>query len=210
MKSCSTCKQLKELSEFYRHPRTRDGLQPYCKVCQNKSISRWRAKNIERVKQLQAERRKRYPEQYREYRRKWKEKNPEAAREITRRYDRKHRSTASGNLNRRMQRAIRVSLEGNKAGRKWEGLVGYTLADLMSHIESNFLPGMSWNNMKEWHIDHKIPKSAFNFQNDTDIDFKKCWALTNLAPLWSFDNLSKHDKLERPFQPSLAIRDSIL
>ena len=36
-----------------------------------------------------------------------------------------------------------------------------------------------------------------------DEDFKRCWALSNLQPLWMSENRSKNDKLEKPFQPSL-------
>ena len=50
-----------------------------------------------------------------------------------------------------------------------------------------------------------IPKSAFNFETAEDADFKKCWALENLQPLWAKDNLRKSNKIHKPFQPSLAI-----
>lgn len=102
---------------------------------------------------------------------------------------------------------IRQSLNGNKNGRHWESLVGYTLADLKCHLEKQFKPGMTWDNYGRngWHIDHIIPISAFNFTSPDHLDFKLCWSLSNLQPLWAFENCSKHDKLEKPFQPSLAI-----
>jgi 5-methylcytosine-specific restriction endonuclease McrA len=64
---------------------------------------------------------------------------------------------------------------------------------------------MSWDNCNEWHIDHIIPKAAFNYEKPEDIDFKKCWALKNLQPLWAKENHEKKDKLLKPFQPSLQI-----
>ena len=99
--------------------------------------------------------------------------------------------------------AIRDSLKGNKKGRKWESLVGYTLQDLMKHLKELFEPGMTWQNRGAWHIDHKIPVSAFNFTKPENIDFRKCWALSNLQPLWARDNMRKNRKLIKPFQPSL-------
>jgi hypothetical protein len=57
-----------------------------------------------------------------------------------------------------------------------------------------------------WHINHVIPISAFNFSSPEDIDFKKCWALKNLRPLWAKDNFSKNARLDKPFQPSLALK----
>jgi hypothetical protein len=73
------------------------------------------------------------------------------------------------------------------------------------HLEKQFLPGMSWENMGEWHIDHKIPIAAFNFEKPEDIDFKRCWALKNLQPLWKSENCIKGAKIDKPFQPSLNL-----
>ena len=63
--------------------------------------------------------------------------------------------------------------------------------DLIKYLEALFQDGMSWKNMGEWHIDHKTPISAFNFTGPFDLDFKHCWALSNLQPLWAFDKESK-------------------
>ena len=73
----------------------------------------------------------------------------------------------------------------------------------MKHIEKKFVSGMSWSNYGRWHIDHIKPISKFNFVKPEDEDFKRCWALKNLQPLWAEENLSKHNKLEKPIQPSL-------
>jgi len=66
---------------------------------------------------------------------------------------------------------------------------------------------MSWERLMagEIHIDHIIPKSVFNFSDPKHADFKKCWSLKNLRPMWAVENLKKHNKLEKHFQPSLAI-----
>lgn len=83
--------------------------------------------------------------------------------------------------------------------------IGYSIEALKRHLEKQFLPGMTWENYGKWHIDHIIPKAAFNIESVNDIDFKRCWALKNLRPLWAHDNCSKRDTLEKPFQPSLTI-----
>jgi len=41
------------------------------------------------------------------------------------------------------------------------------------------------------HIDHIKPVASFNYTTTECVDFKKCWALKNLQPLWATDNLSK-------------------
>jgi hypothetical protein len=64
---------------------------------------------------------------------------------------------------------------------------------------------MTWGNYGQWHVDHKIPISAFNYETPDDIDFKRCWALKNLRPMWAKENISKGAKLDKPFQPALAL-----
>ena len=104
-----------------------------------------------------------------------------------------------------ISRAINLSLRDNKHGRHWEIVVGYTVSELKKHLEKLFTGGMNWDNYGKWHIDHIIPISVHNFNDIEDIDFKRCWALNNLQPLWAKDNMSKHNKIEKDFQPSLAL-----
>jgi hypothetical protein len=90
-----------------------------------------------------------------------------------------------------MSRAVWGSLKDGKNGRSWEELVGYTTADLMRHLERQFLPGMTWENRCAWHLDHIQPLASFNFTTPSDPDFKAAWSLPNLRPLWACDNLRK-------------------
>jgi len=48
-------------------------------------------------------------------------------------------------------------------------------------------------------------KAKYEKNRPEDIDFKICWSLKNLQPLEASKNMSKRDKIERPFQPALAI-----
>lgn len=119
-------------------------------------------------------------------------------------YKRRQRENPMVHLSSNISTAIWASLKGNKGGH-WETLVGYTLNQLKRHLEKQFQTGMTWDNYGEWHIDHKIPQSVFNFSKPEHMDFKRCWALKNLQPMWSLDNLSKHNKLVGHFQPSLEL-----
>ncbi|MBZ9984959.1 hypothetical protein LB521_27885 [Mesorhizobium sp. BR-1-1-8] len=132
--------------------------------------------------------------------------NIEYQRERARKREREKRATDKGKLDSNISRAMRKSLEvGKKSRRSWQSIVGYTVGDLMIHLESQFLPGMTWENYGEWHIDHKVPLAAHYYETPDDIDFKKAWAITNLQPLWATDNISKSDSLSSPFQPSLPL-----
>jgi len=117
------------------------------------------------------------------------------------------KETPSFKLNSNIRRAIGKALNGSKNGRHWETLAGYTLDQLKSHIECQFLPGMSWDNysVTGWHIDHIIPKNVFNFSKPEHPDFKRCWSLDNLRPMWSVENIRKGNRITKPFQPYLAL-----
>jgi len=127
----------------------------------------------------------------------WVKDNPEKRKMYIKKYDQKNRLTICGNINHRMSTAIRFSLLNNKCGRSWEKLVGYAVEDLKGHIESKFKCGMNWDEFLKGniHIDHIIPKSFFNYMDYNDLQFKICWSLSNLQPMWAIDNLKKGNKI---------------
>lgn len=99
-------------------------------------------------------------------------------------------------LSSRMSSLIRYSLRTGKAGRSWLSMVPYSVEDLRTHIERQFLPGMGWHNMGRWHIDHILPITSFKITGPDCAEFKACWSLPNLRPLWAIDNIKKHAKRE--------------
>lgn len=140
------------------------------------------------------------------YDKQWRSANRDKVRKTSKRSYDKNKVKTEFRLTSSVRAGIVKGMrKGFKSARKTFDLLGYTVDELRTHLEKKFLPGMSWDNYGEWHIDHIIPKNAFNYETPDDIDFKKCWALSNLQPLWAFDNISKHARLDEPFQPSLAL-----
>jgi hypothetical protein len=165
-----------------------------------------RAENPGRDKDLRDIRKLTNPNEDRDRVRKWRADNPEKAKKAARRDAKRFRSTPKGRLSSSISSGIKGSIQkGSKARRHWENLVGYTVEQLKDHLEKRFLPGMSWGNYGDWEIDHIVPIAAHNYETPDDIDFMRCWALSNLRPLWKSDNRSKGAKLDKPFQPSLAL-----
>lgn len=101
-------------------------------------------------------------------------------------------------INKSVTSIMASGLKGKKRGCRWVVLVGYSLDDLMRRLESLFQPGMTWGNYGRWHVDHIRPRSSFSYSDTTDPEFKACWALTNLQPLWAIDNLRKGAKYPNP------------
>ena len=54
---------------------------------------------------------------------------------------------------------------------------------------------MNWDNwsLDGWHIDYKVPLAKFDLTKESEV--QKACHYTNLVPLWSFDNLSKGNKV---------------
>lgn len=189
-KKCTCCSQIKPLPMFYCSVVNKDGHQTKCKECAKEHSRKWRL-NHKDVQKNNTNR--------------WRKENPDRIKLIGRKAMAKMRNKPMGKLNNNMSRGMHRSLHGLKNHKKWLTLVNYTVEQLKTHIESKFTEGMSWDNYGQWHIDHIIPISVFNFEIPEDIDFKKCWALKNLQPMWAKDNITKYNKLEKSHQPSLAI-----
>lgn len=70
-------------------------------------------------------------------------------------------------------------------------LVGCEWPQLMSHLKSKFTEGMTMDNYGQWHVDHIVPLSSA--ENEEEL-IKLCH-YTNLQPLWAADNIRKGAKL---------------
>jgi hypothetical protein len=128
------------------------------------------------------------------YAQQWNKDNREHVNKYKRDYERIRRANdPKYRLAARTRTAVYTCLkEANVSKyRSTFDLLGYSLEELTNHLESKFVDGMTWDNYGEWHVDHKKPIASFNFTSVDDHEFKLCWCLDNLQPLWEVDNLSK-------------------
>jgi len=89
---------------------------------------------------------------------------------------------------------IRSAIERNGNSNTVKKILGWSIPDLVSSFNNLFKDGMGWHNMSEWHIDHIKPQCLFNMSNDDE--YKECWSIDNLQPLWARDNLIKSNSYE--------------
>jgi len=85
-------------------------------------------------------------------------------------------------------------LKKQSSNKSFISVLGCSLDEFKAHIQSQFKPGMNWNNygLHTWHIDHKIPIAAC-----TDLEsLTKCFHYTNMQPLWASENLTKGKRYE--------------
>lgn len=128
----------------------------------------------------------------------WAKNNPNQARERARRYMLKRRHSdigfkILGNLRSRLRAAIKGS---PKAGRTIQ-LLGCSITSFKMYIESNFEPGMTWENhgngYGKWNLDHKMPCSIFDLSKPSQQ--RACFHFSNLEPMWWIENVRKSNKI---------------
>jgi len=132
-------------------------------------------KNIEKKKKYSKEYRKKYPEKERVWAKKRRKDNPWVR------------------IGDSISSSIRQALKGNKAGRHWETLVGWTNEQGRRYLENLFTPEMTWENYGTyWEIHHKIPQSLWDISIDREM--KQCWTLCNLEPLGISENRARGNR----------------
>jgi len=128
---------------------------------------------------------------------KWGAENPEKVALNKRNHKKKKLATTRGKLDAYLGGKLRRSLNTGRDMKSWRSLVEFGIDQLKAHFASLFTEGMTMELLTSGkiHIDHKIPISAFRYEGPDDEDFKKCWCLDNLQPLWPIDNLKKGRKI---------------
>lgn len=70
-------------------------------------------------------------------------------------------------------------------------IIGCDYEFLRGWIESQFKPGMTWENRDAWHLDHRVPLASAKSAEE----ILRLSHYTNLQPLWAEENQKKGDKL---------------
>jgi len=181
---CERCKSLKWPKEMRRTPTGR--ISKICQFCDSQARLERRDQYKKKPKPMITMIRNIEPEL----------RKLEASMRFSERRTRDIRVKISMNISQ----AIRNSLKNGKKERHWETLVGYTISELINHLEGQFTEGMTWGNYGKWQIDHIIPIVSWQFESFDDIGFKRCWNYRNLRPLWAKENSKKGGKFSFQYQ----------
>lgn len=119
----------------------------------------------------------------------WREHGISEAEQYRRRYVQNPRFRASELIRSRIKKALRER-PGTQSPTV-EKVLGYTMDEFRSWFESRFREGMSWDAFFDGdiHIDHIRPLSMFDLTNDDEM--RRAWALSNIQPLWAWENREK-------------------
>lgn len=191
-KKCCTCKIEKPLICFSSSKHSKDGLSWTCKECSKKRREIYESDPI--VKQRKKERnrlnriknKKELSAKAKVYNAKTRQRRNEYVKE-------RKRTDPEFKLKLRLSGSIRDALKAKGAKRtdRTLKLTGCSISQLKIHIESQFEPGMTWDNhgLYGWNIDHIVPSALFNLIEPEEQ--LKCFHYTNLMPRWATTEIAK-------------------
>ncbi len=182
-KRCPCCNKTLARDKFYANRTKKDGFGTYCKLCQKQ-------KQYKSIRDNKG-----FRDNVRAGTKKWQQCNPEKMREYGRLSQKKRRMNPKYRVSNSVGRMLYRSLCEDKNKKKKKDILGYSGEQLAGHLENQFVDGMTWGNYGKWHVDHVIPIAFFEFTSPGDVEFKMCWRLENLRPLWAKENISKGTRI---------------
>lgn len=181
-KTCIKCKSEKPISEFQPRPEQWDGYRNECIDC--------------------------YLPRRKKSRQIYKKKNKDILREKNKIY---HKNRMKSDLVYRVKimsrNIIRKSLSKGgytKRSRTYE-ILGCSYEEFKIHIENLFQSGMNWDNRHLWDIDHIVPISLAESEEEMVI----LNYYSNLRPLWKSENKYKSDKVTDEVKSSPIYKELI-
>lgn len=188
VKTCSKCKEIKNICDFQKDKSKKCGYKSQCKNCVYEQQKVYKKENFNEI----SIKRKRYYleniDREKINNKIYRDKNKESFRKKSReKYKTNPLYKLKVNVRRRINKFV------NNKTKSSFNIVGCSPDELIVHLELQFKEGMSWENygMFGWHIDHIIPLSSAKTEDEI---YKLCH-YTNLQPLWSEENLRKGNKL---------------
>lgn len=218
MKKCIKCKKTKPFSEFNKNKRIKDGYHYYCRLCKNKmalydrqvrlkkglcvkcgSVSAKRlclsclekrksydktehAMQLNRCRASKANKKRTEQGYYQKY--------------LSNRYNNDIQFRIASCLRSRLYQAIKREIKLGSAVND----LGCSIEEFKVYLESQFQPGMSWENYgngsgyTKWNIDHIIPLNTVDLTDREQ--FLKVCHYTNLRPMWQCENISRNKKIK--------------
>lgn len=211
-KTCNQCNVEKPIEDFPKHPEGAFGRSSFCKTCGK--IKRAQ-KRTEMTESELSDYRKKRREDYHKNKDKRQKKhlewlsvpqNAAKALDKARQYKKENRTSINAQKRDRYssdpckkieglcRSRVRYVLKGiAKKSAPTLDLIGCSFEEFRNHIERQFLPGMTWENLGRqpgtWQLDHIEPCCSFDLLNPEDQ--KKAFHYTNVQPLWYEDHKRK-------------------
>jgi hypothetical protein len=215
MKECKKCNVVKELFEFNKCTKNKDGLQYRCIECEKKNQKEWYLKNKKSHDEKNLKKYHSNKPYHLQYSANYREKNKEKIsnyqkqlylknKEIKLKQSREWIKINFKNdpifklkcvTRTLIYKSFKRGLNGiHVKGKKTEQILGCTINEFIQHLPNQFTEGMTFENHGQgkgyWNIDHIIPISSAK----TEEEIYKLNHYTNLQPLWWEENMAKGSK----------------
>lgn len=157
-------------------------------------LKKWRENNKEHLKEYSKKRYNDKKDEIKEKKKKWREDNKEYIKEYRRKYTKERlKNDIKFKLIQSIRNRINQSFKRNgfRINSRTNEILGCSYEEFKIYLENKFTDGMNWNNQGKWHLDHIIPVSICESEEEI-IELNH---YTNFQPLWSDDNLKKSNKI---------------
>jgi hypothetical protein len=211
IKVCSKCKEHKTNTEFSKNKKAKDGFYCQCKSCVKICNQAYWEKNKNILKPKNNAYRQAHLDESRAYLKTYRETHKEEAKQYRRdnadyykAYNEAYKSRKNEWISQRRKNDINFAISYNlrarfhsfvsAKGKHTFDVLGLPCDTFLSWIEFQFADGMSWNNYGVvWHLDHILPVSKFNLENETEQNV--CFGWANFQPLLKSDNWDKSNQI---------------
>jgi len=172
---------------------TKEGI---CKLCLNARSRQYKANHKEEISRYNKLYKEENKEEISKYNARYTQEN---GKKIQARVKEREATIPAFKIRKAVARRIGNALGGMKTG--WKSAVSIELLGCSPNfcrkwLEFQFTEEMTFNNHgKVWHIDHIVPCSRFDLEDEDEQ--RRCFNWTNLQPLLKYDNWSKGDKLSK-------------
>lgn len=175
-KTCRVCNETKAATLFRKR-------ELVCKECNKKKLYEWREENKERFLEI-----------CKTYRDK-DEKKEMRSTYLRNKYITNAKFKIEHLYRVRVREVIKTKYCPKNTSFDYFNLLGCHWETLLSWLEFNMKPGMTWENYGPyWHVDHVYPCSLFDFSIQEERN--KCFNWTNLTPLEKLENIKKSNHLD--------------
>lgn len=224
MKTCTKCKETKDLSLFYKKTKNSIELRPNCKKCcavssqksrlvyektDKAKLTRLKYNSLERVKKRRIFSIKKWKKtengieaikKYEQSEKRISKRKQYEKCQKRRSYKREYENGLNKNdINFKIAKNIRSRLNKCIKSDKKEGSsvkdLGCSIHELKAYLESKFQIGMSWDNYGLHGWHIDHIVPLSSFDLSNRAELLKAVHYTNLQPLWSLDNIKKGSKI---------------
>lgn len=117
---------------------------------------------------------------------------PPSVRNPYQRRKRRYANNPGKHMLARLRTRVSDFVTGKSRSKRTRALLG---SDFVERIEEQLVGGMTWQNRDQWHLDHIVPCSWFDFTNPAHQH--ACFHNSNVRPLWKLHNTTRRDSVCR-------------